>query len=151
MFSSSNLSGSLCGRLLIDVVILVAAVIRQMSGSVGTNWVVSGISSTWFMGYLLNLRLTYNYGSMVYVRSPIWEIEEINNLRPTFGGKSGWFYGLVRNDKNKIILSEIYPGLGYCKATPLYAPKEGIGLKEMPKGLWWIAKDIIWAARRSRK
>jgi len=72
----------------------------------------------------------------------VWKLEDIKSL-PEFGGDVGWFYGLVRNhENNKIKLCEIFPGLGYATAFPLWDKND---IKGLPKTLWWIAKDLWWA------
>lgn len=43
----------------------------------------------------------------------IWTVDEIINL-PEFGGKVGWFNGLVK-DEGKLYWTEIFPGMGYAK------------------------------------
>jgi hypothetical protein len=43
----------------------------------------------------------------------IWTVDEILEL-PEFGGKMGWFNGLVK-DEGKMYWTEIFPGMGYAK------------------------------------
>ena len=79
----------------------------------------------------------------------VWELEDIKSL-PEFGGDVGWFYGLVRHhEKNKIELCEIFPGLGYATAFPLWDKHEARYVWGLPKTLWFITKDLWWA-RSSR-
>lgn len=50
------------------------------------------------------------------MKNPIWTLEEIINL-PEFGGKNGWFYGLVKNHETGLVwIYEIFPGMGYATA-----------------------------------
>lgn len=75
------------------------------------------------------------------MRSPVWTIEEIHAL-PEFGGKVGWFYGLIRWE-GKIHLGEIFPGLGFTRAVDRY--------NWYSPWVWrHIVKDVWWAARRGR-
>jgi len=82
------------------------------------------------------------------MRSPIYTLEEIQS-GPEFGGEVGWFYGLVKHhETGKVGLYEIFPGLGYANAFPLWSKAEERPITGLPRTLWIILKDIYWAVKR---
>jgi len=69
----------------------------------------------------------------------VWTLDEVLAY-PEFGGESGWFYGLVRDDHgSRLHLCEIFGGVGYAYAPPRWwDPRE-----------WWMAlTDVRSTPRR---
>lgn len=68
---------------------------------------------------------------------PYWHFREITALDQD--ACDCWFYGLVR-ERGRLKLTEIFPGLGYASAWPMWSPKSW----------WWAVRDVYIQTKRSK-
>lgn len=66
---------------------------------------------------------------------PYWHLREILDGEET----GNWHYGFVRQG-GRLKLAEIFPGLGYAPAWPMWSPKSW----------WWAVRDVYIQTRRSK-